>query len=324
MLILVGVAIALGVGNNGLLKQAQNAKVETEIAEEKEILNFSVVQAKGEKFNESLETDKLEQSLAQNSNEDNKASLVGEDDEKFFVQFAKNGRVYQVDKDGNIKYIKDADGTRKELTIVYRDSNGTELARKVYTMFGNRYSKVPPQVEGYEAKDEKIEGTISGDKETIYALYYFVIPDSQLVFSEVNNNGEVSYKIGNDSNTFGNGLNSSLTCLSILKIPETHNEKPVISIGYRAFGACGNLSKLTIGSGLTSMGDQAFVGCSNLKTVIIDSSTIASNLSSQTSCGYIVNNATTVYTKTTPGSYIINNFNVATSDIDGYTKYVKK
>ena len=71
-------------------------------------------------------------------------------------------------------------------------------------------------------------------------------------------------------------------------------------------------------------GNSAFFNCSKLKTVIIDSLTIASNLSTQTSCGYVVNYATTVYTKTTPGSYITTNVNVETSDLEGYTKYVKK
>ena len=43
LLILAGVAIALGVGNNGILKQSQNAKVETDKASLKEKLEMESV-----------------------------------------------------------------------------------------------------------------------------------------------------------------------------------------------------------------------------------------------------------------------------------------
>lgn len=108
------------------------------------------------------------------------------------------------------------------------------------------------------------------------------------------------------------------------KITEMNIGNNVNIIGVTSFSHCTGMTKLTIGSGLNSVGFGGFESCRELKTVIIDSSTIASNLSSESSFGKLVNWATIVYTKTTPGSYILNNFSEETSDIDGYKKYVKK
>ena len=45
LLILAGITIGILTGENGLIKQSQNAKIQTEIAEEKEVLNTATVKA---------------------------------------------------------------------------------------------------------------------------------------------------------------------------------------------------------------------------------------------------------------------------------------
>lgn len=87
------------------------------------------------------------------------------------------------------------------------------------------------------------------------------------------------------------------------------------------------IQEITIGAGVTSIGSRAFTRCSSLTTVIIDSSRIASGLTSKTYWGNLINYATTIYIKdniTTIGSYVTTNFTIADEqDKDGYVKYVK-
>ena len=476
LLILAGVTISVLTGDNGLLTKASNAKSASEIGEEKEIIALSTIQAKAEKYNENLDRGTFQSALDSNSRVENKAEIIEADEESFIIQFEGSKRFYEVDQNGNVELIEATGG--KKLTVECKDSNKNVLATKEYTILKNDYSKSVPVIEGYIAEKENISGTITEDT-TIEVLYYYEIPETQMVFTGLDSNGSItadssqiaSYMIGDNSGTSGNGLVSAPTVLSVLKIPETHNGKPVqtisgyafyncinlvevnignklttiewrafwvcsgikkltignklTSIGQQAFFNCSNLKtviynnttdvikqiygcgnwtelqinpdnekykvidnilyskdgtklekvpsgfvgkisilesvtnitsnafytcdkltevdigdnlttiewrafwcsgikKLTLGSGLTNIGTQAFFSCSNLKTVIIDSPTIAANLSAQSSYENLVNYATTVYTKTTPGAYILNNFNVETSDIEGYTKYVKK
>ena len=97
------------------------------------------------------------------------------------------------------------------------------------------------------------------------------------------------------------------------------------TIGDSAFRGCTGLTGVVIGENVTSIGTYAFNTCSALTTVKIDSQTIVNNLTSQTSCEHLIENATTIYIKEglSVGSYITNNFHADTTDKDGYIKYVK-
>ena len=59
------------------------------------------------------------------------------------------------------------------------------------------------------------------------------------------------------------GLADGVTNASIT-IPATYNSLPVIEIGNRAFGACHNLTSVTINSGVSVIGSGAFTDCVNL------------------------------------------------------------
>ena len=54
-----------------------------------------------------------------------------------------------------------------------------------------------------------------------------------------------------------------------IKIPATLDGYPVVEIGYAAFGACSNLSSVTIPEGVVTIGDSAFMGCKELKSVTV-------------------------------------------------------
>ena len=81
---------------------------------------------------------------------------------------------------------------------------------------------------------------------------------------------------------------SSLTTVIIEK------NSQIISIGGMAFFRCQSLISIEIPSSVTSIGDMAFSGCSNLTTVTIDSAEIYNDLTSNTSCEYLIENAETI------------------------------
>ena len=123
LLILAGITIASITGNNGMIKQAQNAKKETEISEEKEAIELSTVVAIGENEKGNLENQEFQEALNKYTN--GKAELIDSGDE-FEVLFTESNRFYTVDKDGNIlKYdelVQD-----KYPGDITKDENGEEL-----------------------------------------------------------------------------------------------------------------------------------------------------------------------------------------------------
>ncbi|MCL2752399.1 MAG: leucine-rich repeat domain-containing protein, partial [Firmicutes bacterium] len=57
--------------------------------------------------------------------------------------------------------------------------------------------------------------------------------------------------------------------LRSVKIPATYDGLPVVAIGNNAFSGCGNLTSITIPSGVTDIGRGAFSGCSSLTSITI-------------------------------------------------------
>ena len=69
----------------------------------------------------------------------------------------------------------------------------------------------------------------------------------------------------------------------------------VKSIGSEAFWACDYLTEITIPESVQSIGDDAFKGCKRLFKITIESDYILDGIMSLTSCGCLLENATTVY-----------------------------
>lgn len=93
-----------------------------------------------------------------------------------------------------------------------------------------------------------------------------------------------------------------------------------------AFDSCGSLQEINIPASVTTIGDNAFTRCFKLATVTIDSSAIASSITTNLKAGNLcgTEHATTIYIKDnlTPGSYITTKFGLeGTSDKEGYKKY---
>ena len=96
LLILAGVSIAMLTGENGILTQAQNAKEETSIAEEKELIALAYNAVKAQEKGGTVTADKLDKEL-----EKNKADATQEG-ANIKVTFEESGREYIIDENGNI------------------------------------------------------------------------------------------------------------------------------------------------------------------------------------------------------------------------------
>ena len=100
LIILVGITIATLTGEDGIINNANNAKEETEIANEKEIVDRATINAMGNNKRGNIVKDELQ-------NELDRITKVGDTEvedngEEFEVVFVNTNRYYTVDKDGDI------------------------------------------------------------------------------------------------------------------------------------------------------------------------------------------------------------------------------
>ena len=123
LLILAGITIGAITGSNGIIGQAQSAKEETEISQEKEIIDISTVEAMGKNNRGNLEEEEFQSVLNSHTNGNVTVSDIGEEFEVFFEE---SNRYYTVDKDGNILGQIDAVGDKYPGDIT-RKEDGTVL-----------------------------------------------------------------------------------------------------------------------------------------------------------------------------------------------------
>ena len=104
LLILAGITIATITSDNGIIKNANDAKEQTEIAEEKEIVDRATIQAMGNNKRGNLVQDELQEQLDKITDEGKtEATDIGEE---FEVVFVDSNRYYTVDKDGNVTQVQ--------------------------------------------------------------------------------------------------------------------------------------------------------------------------------------------------------------------------
>ena len=124
LLILAGITTATITSDNGIIKNANDAKEQTEIAEEKEIVDRATIQAMGNNKRGNLVEDELQEQLDKIT--DNGKTEVSDNGEDFEVVFVDSNRYYTVDKDGNIieegKIVID-----KSPGDITKDENGNNL-----------------------------------------------------------------------------------------------------------------------------------------------------------------------------------------------------
>lgn len=124
LLILAGITIATITSDNGIIKNANNAKEQTEIANEKEIVDRATIQAMGNNSRGNIIESELQDEL-------DKITKAGDTDvedtgEEFSVVFTNSNRYYTIDKQGDIieegKIVID-----KSPGDITKDENGDDI-----------------------------------------------------------------------------------------------------------------------------------------------------------------------------------------------------
>ena len=110
LLILAGISIGMLSGDNSIIEQAGNAKTQTDIAQEKEILEQATVVAMGKSKYGNVEKQYLDPELNKYSEIEGTEDV----DDGIEVTF-KSGRVYLVDADGNVNQLIPPDRTGLEI-----------------------------------------------------------------------------------------------------------------------------------------------------------------------------------------------------------------
>ena len=126
LLILAGISIGMLSGDNGILGQAGNAKTQTDIAGEKEIIDLAVVHAMGKSKYGDITKENLDNELNSNIGSTNYTSKLV--DGGIEVTFTNSERTYIVDSDGNVerktpsieiteaKVVTNSNGTGEDVT----------------------------------------------------------------------------------------------------------------------------------------------------------------------------------------------------------------
>lgn len=271
LLILAGITIATLTGNNGILTKTNEAKEQTEIGKEKEIVKLATTTVIT--TNNAIDKDSLQSEL--NRTAGDKKTEVYDYNQKFQIYFIDSKRYYEIDKNFNIELINVTNG-EKRISLKCINSK-KEVLKEIEIITLNDNSIIePPEIEKYEPSESSFSKTITQDTE-IDILYYYVIQKEDLVFTGLNSSGNVteneseikSYMIGDGSSNSKNALTSIINYDFVLYVPEEYNGKVVNKIGNYAFSRASNLTKLQISNNIITIGAWTFLGCNKFKLLEI-------------------------------------------------------
>lgn len=271
LLILAGVTIATLTGDNGILTKTNEAKEQTEIGKEKEIVKLATTAVIT--TNNAIDKDSLQSEL--NKTAGDKKTEVYNYNQKLQVYFTDSKRYYEIDGNSNVELINVTNG-EKRISLKCINSK-KEVLKEIEIITLNDNSIIePPEIEKYEPSESSFSKTITQDTE-IDILYYYVIQKEDLVFTGLNSSGNVteneseikSYMIGDGSSNSKNALTSTINYDFVLYVPEEYNGKVVNKIGNYAFSRASNLTKLQISNNIITIGAWTFWGCNKFKLLEI-------------------------------------------------------
>ncbi len=193
LLILAGISIGMLSGENSILKQAGNAKSQTDIAEEKEILQTASLAAMGKSKYGDITKEKLDSEL----NKYPEIESTEQTDNGIVVTF-KSNRAYLVNSDGDVSSYSDIiignlvvkDGN----TILEDNCKSVQLGKALTINFdasisNGRITSITPNIAyttaGEKSKTFTIVGKTSEGKEitkeyTVNLKGYYSIPEIQV------------------------------------------------------------------------------------------------------------------------------------------------
>ena len=133
IIILASITIGAISGDNGILGNAGKAKEDTEISNEKEIISVAVVQAMGKNKRGDLEEGEFQNELDEELEERLAEVTLDTEDYGFFVKFETSGRIYKVDRNGNVEYlgIESELITQADITATPESNTTPELTQTV-------------------------------------------------------------------------------------------------------------------------------------------------------------------------------------------------
>ena len=150
LMILAGISISVLSGENGIITQSRKAKEETEIAEEKEIVNESSAIAAKENVYGYIEEDILQEVLDDRVGKDK--TTVSKFVDTIFVTFNETQRTYPIDADGQISTEKDLE----EAVIMREFMTKTNIDGKaVEKIFFTNTKEGPNGIETYDISEEQ-------------------------------------------------------------------------------------------------------------------------------------------------------------------------
>lgn len=142
LLILAGISVSALTGDNSIIKQAGNAKNESENAKEREALELAVVKAMGKDQRGNIAEDKLRPEL------EGYNATIEKIGKRFIVTFNTSGKKYKIDQNGDIdeynrKVFKEGETTSiyaklyTDKTLILSSFNYTDPSRTVQTDYSN-------------------------------------------------------------------------------------------------------------------------------------------------------------------------------------------
>ena len=131
LLILAGVSISMLTGENGIITQAQDAKENTDIGNEKEIVNLAATGAKTKDTSGEIKEDNLRNELDQLIGE-GKYDLTGTG--PYTVTYKDSGRSYIVEANGNI--IDNEEYEKKALKFLVNSGEDGTVVLPIYNYNG--------------------------------------------------------------------------------------------------------------------------------------------------------------------------------------------
>ena len=125
LLILASISIGVLTGDNGIIKQAQNAKEDTEIADEKEKVELSAAQAAGKDTYGNITEDNLAEELTKNIGERDVDYTLEKEGDIFIVTYIESDRSYTVDANGNVREAVRREGLKVGDYVDYKPTPNT-------------------------------------------------------------------------------------------------------------------------------------------------------------------------------------------------------